>query len=222
MISTGVSFSFLIELVSFTDAMVFVVVGAVIVEVGGETNEIIEVAGFADSDVLGGVSVVVSFVEVDFVIIEIVLVVLVVVVVLVELVKVLSDSLLGGYTSVVEITSILDVTSVPDVTSVTNVTSSVTKVGSSVIPAFSVLSGSVEFIIEVVTIVVVVVFEVVVVVVVEVVVVVVVVVVGLVVDLVLVGSPTSLAHLTVKFSNVVDIGKHFPFDSLSIPTSISR
>ena len=104
----------------------------------------------------------------------------------------------------------------PNVISELDVTSSIIKVGSSVIPACSVISGSVEFIIGVVMIVVVVGFEVVVVVVV------VVVVADVVADVVLIDSPTSLAHLTAKFSKVVDIGKHFPFDSLSIPTSISR
>ena len=76
----------------------------VIVEVAGETFDIIEVIGLADSDVVKvvsvGVSVVVSFVVIDFVIVVVVVVVVVVVevVVLVELVKVLSE--LDGYTSV--------------------------------------------------------------------------------------------------------------------------
>ena len=74
-------------------------VGEVIVEVGGEMIDVIEVIGLADSDVVKGVSVgvsvVVSFVVIDFVI---VVEVVVVVVVLVELVKVLSE--LDGYTSV--------------------------------------------------------------------------------------------------------------------------
>ena len=89
------------------------------------------------------------------------------------------------------------------------------KVGSSVSPAFSVLSGCVE-------VVVVVNMLVLVVVIVFVVVIVVVVVVVLVDDNVVMASPTSLAHLTLKFSKVVDIGKHFPLDSVSIPISILR